>query len=71
MVLPKASVKASIFLLVVNVLENRIIVNTMVIKFHFNVAFNDGRGFLTRHTYQPFRTTILPYWYWLGLPEGW
>ena len=35
-----------------------------------NLALNEGFGYLTRQTYHPFLTTILPYWYLLGLPDS-
>lgn len=60
---PKDSVKASCFLPVVNILLNLMNVNKRTIAFHLNRAFNEGFGYFTRHTYQPFRTTILPYRY--------
>lgn len=69
-VLPIASEKATALLLVVNVLLNRIIVKSIVIVCHFSLAFHDGFGFFVLQTYQPFLTTIFPYWYWLGLPEA-
>ncbi len=62
-VLPKLSVKACFLSLQVKVLLNRIPVKTIVMECHFSFAFHDGFGFFTLQTYQPFRTTIFPYWY--------
>jgi hypothetical protein len=62
-------VNASFLLLFVNILLNLINANNNTIAFNLNLAFKEGFGYLTRQTYQPFLTTILPYWYLFGLPD--
>ena len=57
---PTVSVKAAFLFFVLSTLTPRMIVNKIVMACHFITADADGCGFFTCHTYQPFRTTILP-----------
>ena len=58
---PKASVRASILLEVVIIFKTLNILNNIAVACHLIRALSVGLGYLTRHTYQPFRITILPY----------